>query len=89
MDFQLGDQRMSATPGTLVMVPRGTVHAPRVVGHERARFLVMFAPAGPDGLFYEIAALAQENGGTINDNDSRVEALAAAYDTEHVRPPLQ
>ncbi|MEV0352326.1 cupin domain-containing protein [Nonomuraea sp. NPDC050680] len=89
MDFQIGDQRVSATPGTLVMVPRETVHAPRVVGRERARFLVMFAPAGPDGLFYEIAALAQENGGVINDNDSRIEALAVKYDTEHVGPPLQ
>lgn len=89
MDFQVGDQRVSATPGTLVMVPRGTVHAPRVIGHEQARFLVMFAPAGPDGLFYEIAALAQESGAVINDNDPRIEALAAKYDTEHVRPPLQ
>lgn len=89
MDFQIGDERVSATPGTLVMVPRGTVHAPRVVGRERARFLVMFAPAGPDGLFYEIAALAQENGGVIHDNDSRIETLAVKYDTEHVGPPLQ
>jgi hypothetical protein len=46
MDFQVGDQRVSATPGTLVMVARGTVHAPLVVGREQARFLVMFAPAG-------------------------------------------
>lgn len=89
MDFQIGDRRVRATPGTLVMVPRGTVHAPRVVGHERARFLVMFAPAGPDGLFREMAVLAQENGGAVNDSDPRVEALAARYDTEHVGPPLQ
>jgi len=71
------------------MVPRGTVHAPLVVGHEQARLLVMFAPAGPDGLFYEIAALAQENGGVINDNDPRIEKLTIKYDTEHVGPPLQ
>lgn len=89
MDFQVGDQRVSATPGTLVMVPRGTVHAPLVVGSEQARFLVMFAPAGPDGLFYEIAALAQANGGVIDDNDPRIEALAVKYDTEHVGSPLQ
>lgn len=49
MDFQIGGQRVSATPGTLVMVPRGTAHAPRVVGRERARFLVMFAPAARTG----------------------------------------
>src|SRR6185312_9580264 len=89
MDFQVGDQRVSATPGTLVMVPRGTVHAPLVVGRERARFLVMLAPAGPDGLFSAIAALAQENGGVIDDNDPRIEALTVKYDTEHVGPPLQ
>ena len=88
MDFQIGDQRLSATRGTLVMVPRGTVHAPLVVGDEQARFLVMFAPAGPDGLFYEISALAAENGGVINDGDPRIEALTAKYDTEHVGPPI-
>ncbi|MFD6191500.1 cupin domain-containing protein [Streptomyces sp. NPDC060275] len=48
-DFRVGDQRASATPGMLVMVPRGTPHAPGVVGRERARILVMFAPAGPEG----------------------------------------
>lgn len=89
MDFQLGDQRVSAAAGTLVMVPRGTVHAPLVVGGEQARVLVMFAPAGPDGLFYEISALAQENGGVINDSDPRIEAIAVKYDTEFVGPPLQ
>jgi oxalate decarboxylase/phosphoglucose isomerase-like protein (cupin superfamily) len=89
MDFLLGDQRVRATPGTLVMVPRGTVHAPLVVGREQARVLVIFAPAGPDGLFYEISALAQENGGVINGSDPRIKALAVKYDTEHVGPPLQ
>jgi len=48
----------------------------------------MFAPAGPDGLFYEISALAAGNGGVINDSDPRIEALTAKYDTEHVGPPI-
>jgi len=49
----------------------------------------MFAPAGPDGLFYEISALAAGNGGVINDSDPRIEALTTKYDTEHVGPPIQ
>src|SRR4051812_10715966 len=36
-ELAIGDELISATPGTFVFIPRGTVHAPKVVGGKPGR----------------------------------------------------
>jgi quercetin dioxygenase-like cupin family protein len=44
--FQRGDEVITATPGTLVHVPKGVPHYLRNLGTEPARLLISFSPAG-------------------------------------------
>lgn len=46
--------------GTYVFVPRGTVHAYKVVGTERGRVLSAFIPGGPEQAFEEFVRLRPE-----------------------------
>jgi Cupin domain len=46
-EFLVGDRREIARKGALVFIPRGTVHAFRVVSNE-AHFLNLYTPAGFD-----------------------------------------
>ena len=45
-DFLLGDRIVHAGPGTFVFIPRGTVHAPKVVGSAAGRVLTAMIPGG-------------------------------------------
>jgi mannose-6-phosphate isomerase-like protein (cupin superfamily) len=87
-EILVGDERVRAVPGSFVMVPRGTVHAPRVVGTEPGRVLVIFVPGGAEGVFDELAALAAEIGGPPDPADERLLAIIARYDSTFVGPPL-
>ena len=87
--FLLGDEVVHAGPGSLVFVPRGTVHAPRVVGPEQGRVLVAFVPGGAERAFDEFAALAAEAGGHLDPDDPRVRAIGERYDSVFVGPPLE
>ena len=89
LELQVGDQRVSATSGAFVLVPRGTVHGTRVVGPEPVKALVIFAPAGPDKVFDELVELAQEAGGLLNDDDPRVQEIMARCDNEYAGPPMK
>ena len=89
LDVLVGTEIVRATPGSFIRVPRGTVHAPRVVGPEPGRVLVMFAPGGPDKVFDEIAALAAELGRPPDPDDPRIQAIVERYDSSFVGPPLE
>jgi Cupin domain len=52
--FILGDQRIDATAGDFVFLPKGIPHA-FVVTSERAEYLASFSPAGAERFFAEIA----------------------------------
>ena len=77
------------TGGRVAVVPRGTVHAPRVVGPEPGKLLVVFAPGGPDKVFDELAELVAELGGPPDPDDPRVTASIEKYDSASVGPPLE
>ncbi|HEX7100669.1 MAG TPA: cupin domain-containing protein [Acidimicrobiia bacterium] len=85
--FLVDNELVSAPPGTLVFVPRGTVHAPKVVGDEPGRVLVIYTPGGQERAFIEFAAVAAETGnGDIS--DPRFAAVVDRYESEIVGPPL-
>ena len=87
-DILVGTEVVHATRGSFVRVPRGTVHAPRVVGSEPGKVLIVFAPGGPDKVFDDLAALAAELGGPPDPDDPRVTAIIERYDSAFVGPPL-
>ena len=52
--FMVGEQETEATPGTFILVPRGTVHSFRNPGPETARLIFQCTPAGLDRFFQEV-----------------------------------
>lgn len=87
-DFLVGERRFTGSPGTFVLVPRGTVHAPRVIGPRPGRVLIAFVPGGQERAFDEFANLAESLGGHPDPTDERIQAIAAKYDSRFVGPPL-
>ncbi len=55
--FRADDELLDAPAGSFVFVPRGSHHCFQNIGHEAARILVMFTPAGMERFFEEHAAL--------------------------------
>jgi mannose-6-phosphate isomerase-like protein (cupin superfamily) len=86
-EFLLGERLVEAGPGSFVLVPRGTVHAPRVISAEPGKMPIMFAPGGAERFFDDFAALVDELGGPPAHDDPRVEALVRASGSELVGPP--
>src|SRR5690606_16872518 len=87
-EILLGDRRVRAVPGSFVLVPRGTVHAPRVVGPEPGRVLVAFVPGGQERAFDEFAELASSGDGDPGYAERRMREIAARYGSEIVGPSL-
>ncbi len=87
-EFVVGERRVEATTGSFVLIPRGTVHAPRVVGPEPGSVLIAFVPGGAEQIFDDLAELTAETGGPPDPDDERVRALVGRYDSEIVGPPL-
>jgi mannose-6-phosphate isomerase-like protein (cupin superfamily) len=52
-EFVLGDRRITAGPGSVVYVPRTTVHTYTNTGTEMGKILFIEAPAGPFERFLE------------------------------------
>jgi quercetin dioxygenase-like cupin family protein len=86
--FALGEQLVTATPGTFVYIPRGTVHAPKVVGNEPGRVLVAFVPGGSEQAFDELADLATEPGANGSPDPVKVQRVVVKYESEFVGPPV-
>jgi hypothetical protein len=83
--------------GTYVFVPKGAVHAYKVIGTERGRVLSAFVPGGPERAFEEFVKLRTE-GEEVNRSARRSRTVAEMnklfaeinekYDSEFVGPPL-
>ena len=54
LDVTMGEQKVKATTGDFVQIPRGTVHAFLNAGSTTARMLLFFSPAGMDKYFEEV-----------------------------------
>jgi len=55
MTIFIGDERISAGPGTYVFGPRGIPHGFRVEGDQPARYLVLATPGGFEEFVLELA----------------------------------
>lgn len=73
--FLVGERQASASPGTFVFIPRGTVHAAKVIGTEPGKVLAAYIPGGQERIFEEVGRLPPE-------------VMAEKYDSEFVGPPL-
>ena len=86
--FLVGERVVSASPGTFVFIPRGTVHAPKVVGTEPGTVLAAFLPGGQEQAFEEFARLASAQQAGAAPDREQAQAIARKYDSEFVGPPL-
>ena len=73
--FLVGERQVSAPPGTFVFIPRGTVHAAKVIGTEPGKVLAAYIPGGQERSFEEFGQLPAD-------------VVAEKYDSEFVGPPL-
>jgi mannose-6-phosphate isomerase-like protein (cupin superfamily) len=87
-EFLVGERVFRAGPGTFVFIPRGTVHAPKVVSSEPGRVLAAFVPGGQEIAFEELAQLAAEQGSDAELDPDRTQAIAMKYNSTFVGPPL-
>jgi mannose-6-phosphate isomerase-like protein (cupin superfamily) len=76
--FDVGDQTITAGPGTLVYAPRDVPHGYRVT-RVPARYLMMFTPAGIEPLFAEVAELRRRFPNQDGEYLKELEKLQARY----------
>ena len=89
--FLVGERQISAMPGTFVFIPRGTVHAAKVIGNKPGKVLTAYVPGGLERSFEEFARVRTEQGENAGRSTSRsmtVEAINEKFDSEFVGPPL-
>ncbi len=87
--FLLGERVVRAPAGSFVFIPRGTVHAPKVVGPEPGRVLSAFIPGGPEGAFEAFARAAESAAAAGASPDTEAaQAIARKFDSQFVGPPL-
>ncbi|MDP9476575.1 MAG: cupin domain-containing protein [Actinomycetota bacterium] len=85
--FLVGERRITGLPGTFVFVPRGTVHAAKVIGNEPGKVLIAYIPGGLERSFEEFAQLRAEQEGDAG-RSRTVAEINEKYDSEFVGPPL-
>src|ERR687893_1513055 len=89
--FLVGERQVSGSPGTFVFIPRGTVHATKVIGSEPGKVLIAYIPGGQERSFEEFAQLRTEQGEDANRSTGQgmtAEEINQKYDSEFVGPPL-
>ena len=90
--FLVGEREVSAPPGTFVFIPRGTVHAAKVIGTEPGKVLTAYVPGGLERSFEEFAqARAEQAEGVSRSTGPKTmtaEQINEKYDSEFVGPPL-
>jgi quercetin dioxygenase-like cupin family protein len=74
--FSVGEERVEATPGTYILVPRGTSHMIEASAGG-GRFLTLMVPGGLEEMFFELGELP---GNAIRDPAVRA-AVSARYDS--------
>jgi quercetin dioxygenase-like cupin family protein len=85
--FLVGERQVNTPPGSFVFIPRGTVHAVKVVGPEPGKVLIAYIPGGLEHSFEEFAQARAEQGEDA-DRARTVEEINQKYDSEFVGPPL-
>ncbi len=65
LTFEIGSKRLEAGPGSIIVVPAGTVHAWRNFGNKPARCMVTFTPGGIEELFLRLKDTPPEGLATL------------------------
>jgi quercetin dioxygenase-like cupin family protein len=78
LSFEVGEQRATAGPGTFVYAPRDVPHSFKVT-KVPARYLILFAPAGVELLFAEVAELRKELGEGTAEFERRRNEIRAKF----------
>ena len=89
--FLFGEPLVSGLPGTFVFIPRGTVHAAKVIGSEPGKVLAAHIPGGMEQSFEEFTQLWTEQKEDAERSTSQGRTVAEInekYDSEFVGPPL-
>ncbi len=91
MTILAGDERIDATAGDFVFVPRGTPHS-YIVTSERARLLATFSPAGIEAIFVEVGVRDDGHGApsladAVLPPPEELARTFARYGCEIVGPP--
>ena len=80
-DFQVGDEVFHATAGSCVHIPPGVPH--QVTSNEGVRMLMIYSPAGTEGMFAAMHALTKDQ---IMDAEL-TRKIALAHDTVMIEQP--
>jgi quercetin dioxygenase-like cupin family protein len=89
LEFRANRRTVPAPAGTVIHVPRGTVHSYATVGTAPVRMLFLYAPAGMERMFAEIGTPAQPGVPApplIPEDVARLLSVAAKYQFEVVEP---
>jgi quercetin dioxygenase-like cupin family protein len=89
--FLVGEREVSAMAGSFVFIPRGTVHAAKVIGTRPGKVLTAYVPGGLERSFEEFARVRTEQGedeGRSTGRSMTVEEINEKYDSAFVGPPL-
>ena len=74
--FTVGEEAIEATPGTYILVPRGTAHV-MSAAEGGGRFITLMVPGGLEEMFFELGTLPPD---AIRDPAARA-AISARYDS--------
>lgn len=86
VNILVGERTIQGTPGSFVLIPRGTVHTFFKAGTEPAKLLVIFSPPGFEQFFVE--AVGSERGMDTAAYVEKAMSLSVKYNIEVVGPPL-
>ncbi|MDF3834201.1 cupin domain-containing protein [Cupriavidus basilensis] len=80
-DWQIGDRRVRATPGTYVFLPPGVAHNIANLSDKPAHVLMTVSLPGHEHYFEELADTVARGGAA---NPEKVADLRARYDTDQI-----
>ncbi|MFT0736985.1 cupin domain-containing protein (plasmid) [Ralstonia wenshanensis] len=80
-DWQVGDQRVCATPGAYLFLPPGVPHNIGNTSGKLVRVLLTVSPPGHERYFEEIADIVARGNGA---DSARIAELRARYDTDQL-----
>jgi mannose-6-phosphate isomerase-like protein (cupin superfamily) len=80
-DWQVGNQRVRATPGTYLFLPPGVPHNIGNASDKVARVLMTVSPPGHERYFEELAETVARDGAA---DPAAIAELRARYDTDQL-----
>jgi quercetin dioxygenase-like cupin family protein len=86
--FLVQEEIVSLGAGSFLFIPRGMIHAPKVVGDQPGKVVIAFVPGGGERAFEEFARLAAEHGDASHLSIEEAQAVARKYGSEFVGPPI-